>query len=427
MVDPPDDAIRKQLRRILASKSFRGRNRDRARALLEHVVEQTLKGNGEDLKERNLGVDVFNRGDGFEGGEDSVVRTTAGRVRGKLLAYYSANPTDTVVINIPIGSYVPEFSLRDGPASSATAVIPRIVLDEKESCSGSTPLDASTGQNAIDLIPSAIPGTSITTRQKAKGEAESHEPVPGSALPTGSAVGRRKRLIAIAATLLVASGAVVWWSLRPPELPADTLVIGLAQFSPTTPATEIFRNRIQQAVENRKYTGPTIKVRLLDHQLNESQRDLLQQARDISGNRVHVVLGASASGENVYRPRMVLVRPFRGFTNADPFRNVLDALQIGMRVDDGEAESIAAISISDLVKLLYSFHYYQSRELAKLETALDGLDDKKLGSLILAACLHDLSRYQTSGEGFAMLRRSILIIEDWFHQTFPWGCVLWNT
>ena len=52
--------------------------------LLRYVVEQTLSGNEENLKERTLGVEVFRRSPDYDTNLDPVVRLSAGEVRKRL-------------------------------------------------------------------------------------------------------------------------------------------------------------------------------------------------------------------------------------------------------------------------------------------------------------------------------------------------------
>ena len=106
----PDKAIREQLRRILATPEFA--NFPRSGAFLNYVVEQTLAGHKEDLKESVIGVEVFGREPGYDPKSDSVVRTQARRVREKLKEYYDLRgQQDPVHIEVPKGRYVPEFRL----------------------------------------------------------------------------------------------------------------------------------------------------------------------------------------------------------------------------------------------------------------------------------------------------------------------------
>lgn len=78
--------------------------------MLAYLVEETLKGRGEYLKEYSIGVDVFNRSKDFNPRADSIVRVEAARLRSKLEEYYAGDGRhDPVRFAIPKGSYVAEF------------------------------------------------------------------------------------------------------------------------------------------------------------------------------------------------------------------------------------------------------------------------------------------------------------------------------
>ncbi len=111
------DEIRVQLDRILATRDFS--EYPRSAALLKYVVEETLAGRAEGLKEATIGIAVFARDPGYDSKSDSVVRTQARRVREKLVQYYSAAPADPIRIGIPKGGYVPEFQFAETPVPPA--------------------------------------------------------------------------------------------------------------------------------------------------------------------------------------------------------------------------------------------------------------------------------------------------------------------
>jgi Tol biopolymer transport system component len=117
--DPPDALIRAQLERILASEVF-SRSRH-LRRFLSFIVEQTLAGHGDSLKESVLAHELYGKGTDFDGGADPVVRVDARRLRDKLREYY-AGRADPVVISLPKGSYVPVFDAK--PASPTQAAPP---------------------------------------------------------------------------------------------------------------------------------------------------------------------------------------------------------------------------------------------------------------------------------------------------------------
>jgi hypothetical protein len=80
--DSERDAIRTQLERILVSTVFRSSKR--YSNLLRYVVDETLEGRADLLKERTIGVDVFGRASDYDTNTDHVVRSVAGDVRRRL-------------------------------------------------------------------------------------------------------------------------------------------------------------------------------------------------------------------------------------------------------------------------------------------------------------------------------------------------------
>jgi tetratricopeptide (TPR) repeat protein len=100
--------VRDELDRILASPMFAGARRPSG--FLRYVVETCLNGGGARIKEYLIGVDVFGRSAEYDPRVDPVVRVEAGRLRTKLGQYYAGpGHDDRIVIDLPKGSYVPEF------------------------------------------------------------------------------------------------------------------------------------------------------------------------------------------------------------------------------------------------------------------------------------------------------------------------------
>ena len=100
--------IRQQLKRLLAHPLFT--NSKRYPVLLAYTVEQALLGNASELKERTIGVEAFGRRPDYDVNLDPVVRTTAAEVRKRLSQYYyNADHAGELVIELPVGSYIPLF------------------------------------------------------------------------------------------------------------------------------------------------------------------------------------------------------------------------------------------------------------------------------------------------------------------------------
>src|SRR5215472_14287330 len=103
-----DELAVAQLNRILASKAFR--QADRLKRFLTFIVEETLAGRGERLKEFVVGVEVFGKDDSFDPRNDPIVRVQARRLRTQLARYYhEEGQDDPLAIELPKGGYAPVF------------------------------------------------------------------------------------------------------------------------------------------------------------------------------------------------------------------------------------------------------------------------------------------------------------------------------
>ena len=80
--------VRSQLEKIVSDPRFTASKR--YPQLLRYIVEQTLEGNEDDLKERTLGVEVFHRTPDYDTNLDPVVRLCAAEVRKRLAQYYQS-------------------------------------------------------------------------------------------------------------------------------------------------------------------------------------------------------------------------------------------------------------------------------------------------------------------------------------------------
>ncbi len=122
-----DEAVPEQLKRILAADVFK--NSRRCTTFLKHVVERKLAGRASEIKERNLGVEVFGRLPDYDTSSDPVVRITAGEVRRRLAQYYDhLGHAGELRIQLSTGSYVPEFRKPkpDAAVSGAESVVPAL-------------------------------------------------------------------------------------------------------------------------------------------------------------------------------------------------------------------------------------------------------------------------------------------------------------
>src|SRR5688572_17902852 len=115
---PSHETIRAGLAKLTASSGFAGS--ERMRRFIGLVVEATLVGEAETLKEYRVGVEVFDRGANFDPRTDTIVRVEARRLRKKLQEYYAGEGrTDPIRITLAAGSYVPVFETQTAAAATA--------------------------------------------------------------------------------------------------------------------------------------------------------------------------------------------------------------------------------------------------------------------------------------------------------------------
>jgi TolB-like protein len=120
-MSPAASDVRAQLERIVASPVFA--NADRMTEFLRFVVGRALAGEGDQVKEYVIGVEVFKRDAEYDPRLDSIVRVEARRLRTKIDEYYAGpGREDPIVIRIPRGSYVPTFDVREIASASPHAV-----------------------------------------------------------------------------------------------------------------------------------------------------------------------------------------------------------------------------------------------------------------------------------------------------------------
>ena len=114
------ERARAHARRVLDSEAFSKAHS--LRRLLAYVVDETLAGRAEALKEYTIGVEVFGRGQDFDPRADTIVRVQARRLRAKLHEYYAAaGHADGIAIDVPTGSYLPRFRHAATPVVAAEA------------------------------------------------------------------------------------------------------------------------------------------------------------------------------------------------------------------------------------------------------------------------------------------------------------------
>jgi hypothetical protein len=103
------EAIREQLELLVQDQIFRSSKR--SVQFLRYVVEQTLNGSADQIKERTIGAEVFGRDPSYDTNLDHIVRTAAIELRKRLTIYYGEEKHRTELrMSLVPGSYIPHFS-----------------------------------------------------------------------------------------------------------------------------------------------------------------------------------------------------------------------------------------------------------------------------------------------------------------------------
>lgn len=112
---PTAEEVRQLVERILRSRQFS--NSPKKQKFLQLICEAYLEGRASDLSEYSIGYEVFDRNETYDPALDSIVRVGAHDLRKKLELYYnSEGKNDEILLEIPVGSYIPIFTrLKQAP------------------------------------------------------------------------------------------------------------------------------------------------------------------------------------------------------------------------------------------------------------------------------------------------------------------------
>jgi hypothetical protein len=141
-------ALRSHVREITDGVAFKGSHR--SAQFLNYIIDQTLAGHPESLKERMIGLELFGRSPSYDTSEDAIVRVTASDVRKRLLQHYGKYGSSSEFrITLPLGTYIPDICYEpsakpaspvDGkPHIEAPAAFPTS-LQQLDSSSAATPV-----------------------------------------------------------------------------------------------------------------------------------------------------------------------------------------------------------------------------------------------------------------------------------------------
>jgi hypothetical protein len=118
----PATEVQKALSAILLSPPFHASKQ--SQELLQYIVDQTLAGHLEMLKERIIGANVFNRRPDYDTNDDPIVRARAAEVRKRLALYYQTAREEEILISVPSGSFRAVFERADRNSAQSASTSP---------------------------------------------------------------------------------------------------------------------------------------------------------------------------------------------------------------------------------------------------------------------------------------------------------------
>jgi hypothetical protein len=125
---PDSDSCWALLERIATSSQLK--RAARLQELLFYIGKRSLKDGFETVHEQQIGVDVFSRPEGYDTSADNIVRTNMSDLRKRLESYFESEGRDeTLVMEIPRGSYVPVFKYRPAPPAPQPPGTPSVLSE----------------------------------------------------------------------------------------------------------------------------------------------------------------------------------------------------------------------------------------------------------------------------------------------------------
>ena len=155
----PAARIQEALTEILLSVPFRSSKQ--SQRLLKYIVDQTLSGHGQLLKERVIGAEVFDRRPDYDTNSDPIVRARAAELRKRLAQFYVGPGINSAVrIEINPGSYHASFSSSSRPLAAESEGNTAETVHHVAAGSGLAPI-------ALPQVsfPAAATGSNIRPRQ----------------------------------------------------------------------------------------------------------------------------------------------------------------------------------------------------------------------------------------------------------------------
>jgi hypothetical protein len=113
---------REAMQRLLDSQTFA--TSPRLREVLNYLLRMLKEENLDEITEQSIGQIVFGRPPGYNASEDNIVRVTVRHLRSRLAEYYqSEGSSESIVLVIPKGKYIPVFQTREVDSSIPTGEV----------------------------------------------------------------------------------------------------------------------------------------------------------------------------------------------------------------------------------------------------------------------------------------------------------------
>lgn len=123
------ELLLEQINRLVGSHALHGS--ESLCKLLRYLAKHAVDHPGTPIKEFQIATEVFGRSPDFDPQLDSMVRVQAGRLRSKLTEYYSADGLeDSIVVELPKGTYVLSFHHRSPSGAKPNAAIANGAVDK---------------------------------------------------------------------------------------------------------------------------------------------------------------------------------------------------------------------------------------------------------------------------------------------------------
>ena len=155
------------VQRIVSDNSFR-RSTLLTNFLL-FVCDRHLSGRSSEINEKQIGLYVFGRMEGYNAGDDNIVRNYARILRKRLDEYFaSEGQHEELTLRIPRGGYVPVFLSRNVEPDTAELPLHPALHDIETATNGSPAKTVAETATTPDQIATGLPDANSTAPEKGR-------------------------------------------------------------------------------------------------------------------------------------------------------------------------------------------------------------------------------------------------------------------